>query len=125
MELITYDAIAAAVGVILSLVVSWAPKINTWYAAKPENIKKVYMAGILLLSVLVTYGLGCAGYLEVLFGVSLACTSAALIGLVKAWFIAITFNQSTFLITPQTKAVKVAKAEARIAEVRDDYPNAL
>ena len=101
MDQVTYDMIAGAAGALISLIFSFFPKVSEWFNPLQPNQKRGVMALALLLGVLVTFGLGCVGWLDDLFGVALQCTTVALVPLMRAWFIALIANQATFQITPK------------------------
>lgn len=109
--------IAGAAGSLLSLVFSYFPGLNTWYAAQTDATKKLVMLGLLVAVAAIALGLACANLLTDLFGITVTCDRAGIIGLLQALGTAIVMNQGTYLITPQTEAVKETKAQAARYEV--------
>ena len=92
-------------GAVLSLLFSYVPSLNTWFAAKSPDIKRLIMAGMLLLVSAAVFGLSCAG-LGGEIGIQLECSKEGVIGLVKTFILAIVANQGAYALTPQPQAVK-------------------
>jgi len=108
----TSQALAAAAGILLSLLFSYIPGLNTKFAALAKETKQLIMLGLLLVVAVCAFGLACAGVLTDLFGIMITCDKAGAIGLVQAFVLAAIANQATYTLTPQTKAVKAAKESA-------------
>ena len=125
LPVLTIDMVAGAGGLVLTLAFAYFPKLNTWYAAKDEAYKKLFMAGVVTFFTASAFGLGCFGYLEMLFRVTVACTQESAIGLLRAIVIGIVVNQGVFGVLPQTAKVKAAKVLGKQRALRDDYPHAL
>ncbi len=121
---LTIDMVVGAVGLVLTFVFAYFPKLNTWYASKDESYKKLLMAGLVVLFTAAAFGLGCFGYLEKLFQVTVACTQESAFGLLRAIVVGIMVNQSVFRLLPTTKKVKAAKAAQALALPKDSFPNA-
>lgn len=109
----TAQALSAAAGILLSLLFSYVPGINTWYATQSKEAKQAIMLGLLLIISLGAFGLACAGMLYQLFGIEITCDQAGGMELATAFFAALIANQATFLASPQTKKVKAAKAKTQ------------
>lgn len=105
----TAQMLSGAAGIILSLLFSYVPKLNTWYAGQSEEVKKLIMLGLLFVVAAGAFGLACAGVLTDLFGIAITCDKAGAIGLIQAFVIAAVANQTTYKLTPQVKSVKAAK----------------
>ena len=106
----TPEILTGVAALLLSLVFSYFPKLNTWYAAKPEADKKLIMLGLTALVAASSFGLSCAGYLSKLFDVSLACTQDGAIFLLKLFFTAVVANQVGYSLSPTSSSVKTIKA---------------
>lgn len=102
---LTPAVLAAIAGAVLSLLFSYIPGLNTWYAKKQEEIKKLIMALLLLILAGSIFGLQCAGILEA----GLSCDQQGAIQLVWIFISAIVANQSVYKLTPQLAKVKTAK----------------
>jgi hypothetical protein len=103
---LTPDLLAAIAGVVLSLAFSYIPGLNVKFAALNDTWKRLIMLFLLLVVAGVIYGLGCADIIQP----GLTCDKAGLTQLVWMFVLAAMANQTTFKLTPQTKAVKAAKS---------------
>ena len=112
---ITSELIVGAAGVVLSLVFSYIPGLRTWYAGLKDEIKRLIMLGLLLLTAGAIFGLICYG---LIVSGNIACDKNGIIGLVKLFVLALIANQSTYLITPTATDVRAIKSEARAAEIK-------
>jgi hypothetical protein len=83
------------VAIALSLVFEYVPKVRSWYAAQPEQVKKqIMLASLVLTSTLIFVG-QCAG----LFSTNLTCDVKSAVQLVYMIGIAIGVNQGFHLLT--------------------------
>jgi len=96
-------------GVILSLLFSYIPGLNTWFAALESLHKRLIMLGLLFISALGFMALSCWGFLADLSGIQIPCDRQGLIGLVQMFIMAVIANQSTYAISEPTNAVVDAK----------------
>lgn len=103
---ITAAWLATAAGVLLSLGFSYIPNVNTWYAALDSTRKRLLMAGLLAILAIGVYVLGCFDILSV----NVECTTSGMWSVVMIYIEAVIANQATFMISPQTNAVKSAKS---------------
>ena len=103
----TSDSLILISGAVLSLLFSYFPGLNTWFAAKPSDVKRLIMAGVLLVVSAAIFGLSCAGYGSDI-GITLDCSKEGVIGLVKVFILALIANQSMYAITPLPEKVKAA-----------------
>lgn len=101
----TPEALALIAGALLSLAFSYVPKLNTVYAVWAPEYKRLVMLGLLLISAVSIYFLGCGSIIQA----GITCDHAGILKLTYIFFLAVMSNQSTFTITPQTTAVKAAK----------------
>lgn len=109
MEL-TPELLAGAVAIILSLLFSYIPGLNAWFAGLKDEYKRLIMLGLLLLVAGLAYGLACWGMLVDLTGIGLTCDRAGLLGLIRILVVAIIANQAVYSISPRAPAVQEAKA---------------
>lgn len=103
---VTPEVIAALAGSLLSILFSYVPGLSTWYAAKSDEWKKLIMAGLLLAIAVAVYAMQCSSILAT----NITCDKQGIIQLVYMFVLAIAANQGTYRLTPQTDAVKDAKA---------------
>lgn len=94
----TPESLSAIAGMILSLIFSYVPKVNEWFAAKDPTIKRLLMAGLLLLVAAGALGLSCAQVIT-----SVECSQNGLLNLITAFIAALVANQATYQISPQKK----------------------
>ena len=60
----TPEAIAAIVGVVISLILEYVPKVKSWYNAQGDTQQKLVTLGVGLVVVAAIFGLGCANLLS-------------------------------------------------------------
>jgi uncharacterized protein YacL len=102
---LTPEVLSMIAGVILSLAFSYIPKMNTWFAALPPEIKRLIMLALLFVTSGVIFGLGCAGIVQA----GLTCDKQGVVQLVWCFVLAVIANQGVYSITPQPAAVKQAR----------------
>ncbi|MBW1994511.1 MAG: hypothetical protein JRI77_08680 [Deltaproteobacteria bacterium] len=105
----TPEILTAVASIVLSLLFSYVPGLNTWYAQLAKEFKQLAMLGLLVVTG-VTFGLACAGVLYDLFGMAVTCDQAGALGLVRALIFAIVANQGVYKLSPQVQAVREIKA---------------
>lgn len=103
------ELLTLVAGVILSLLFSYVPGVNTWYAAQSDEYKKLFMLILLAVTAGGIFALACGGVLPELFGLAVTCDQTGALGLVQAFLYALIANQSAYKLTPQTRAVKNVK----------------
>lgn len=103
---LTPEKIALWAGAVLSWVFSYFPGLNTWYAGKTEDFKKLFMIILLAVVVITLYGLMCFNVITIS---SMVCSTDSLSALAYLWIMAVTSNQALHRITPELSAVKKAK----------------
>jgi len=106
---LTPEFLALRAGALLSLLFSFFPKLNVWYAGKPDSEKKLFMVGLLLL---ITIALGVGMCLNILTIVGISCEPPAINTLLNTFLLAVVANQSVYTLTPLPKYVQLAAAEA-------------
>ena len=103
------QTLALFAGAVLSLLFSYIPGLNTWFAALDGAIKRLIMLALLLLVALGVVGIACAG-LGTDIGLVVACDKAGFLGVLKAFVAAMIANQTAYAATIQTAKVKAAKS---------------
>lgn len=110
MPQLTPEALAAIFGAVLSLLVTYVPGFNGWYASKPEDQKKALMAlGLIVVSIGV-FALSCAPVLGL---VQVECSTKGAVDLLGVLIAALMANQTTDRLAPEPAVVKIAKARAK------------
>ena len=107
---ITPELLVGFAGILLSLLFSYIPGLRVWYGGLIAEKKQLIMLSLLILVTGGIFALGCFDILQI----SLACDKQGVISLAKMLVAGLVANQSTFLLTPQTNDVVVAK------QLRDD-----
>ena len=103
------ELLAGLAGGLLSLLMSYIPGLNSWYAALDSVKKSLIMLGALVVVAAAVYGLSCAGWAAG-WGFEQTCDQAGLQKLIAAFVAALVMNQATYKISPETNRVQVAKA---------------
>jgi len=88
------EFLAGAAGIILSLLFSYVPGLNTWFDKLDGIYKRLLMGSLILLVGVGAGGLSCAG----LF-VGVTCDQAGAIAAARAIFAALVANQTAYSIT--------------------------
>ena len=99
------ETLTLIAGAALSLLFSYVPGLNVKFAALSGDVKRLIMAGVLLVVSAAIFGLSCAGY-GAEIGVTLDCSKEGVIGLVKVFILALIANQGAYALTVKTEAVK-------------------
>ncbi len=102
------DTLAAIAGSALSLVFSYLPGAAQAYERLDGTRKRLVMLGLLALTSLAVFGLGCSPWAQAL-GLSLDCGSAGAAEMLRAFLLALVANQSTFLLSPQVARAQEAE----------------
>lgn len=96
----TAESLALVSGVILSLLFSYIPGLNSKYKSLDGVYKRLVMLGLLLLVSGVIYGIACLGWAASI-GIAVTCDQAGVIELGKGFVLAMIANQTTYSISPQ------------------------
>jgi uncharacterized protein YacL len=113
----TPEMLALIAGVVLSLIFSYVPGLNTKFAALDPTYKRLIMLGILVLTAGAIFGLSCA---SVLTGVT--CDQPGLMQMVTILILAVIANQSAYSISPLSKPVRDARLNALLFAPPTDIP---
>ncbi|MHC1730456.1 MAG: hypothetical protein AB9888_00260 [Bacteroidales bacterium] len=97
----TAELLGSISGIVLSLLFSYIPGLSDWYARLTGEKKRLIMAGLLLITALVVFGLSCANLFDLV-----ACSQDGVMGLLKIFITALIANQSAYLITTQPATKK-------------------
>jgi hypothetical protein len=89
------EQLASIAGVVLSLAFSYVPGVKGWFEELAKGQKQALMGGLLIVVAGASFGLSCAGVVDV----GVACTQTGAIGLVEVLVSALVANQGTYLIT--------------------------
>lgn len=89
----TPEQLGAIAGVILSLALAYIPWLKRQYDPLPAEKKAAIMGGLLVLSALGIFGLGCLNVI-----VLVACTVQGALDLLAVLIAALMANQASFLL---------------------------
>lgn len=104
--------IAGVCGAIVSLLASYAPKFRVWWAALEAEIKQAIMAIAMIAVSVLLYVLACTPSLGFPY---VACPTGGLWSLASIILAALSANQVTDRVSPDTKDVKALKAAKNTA----------
>lgn len=104
---LTSDLLIMLAASILSLLFSYVPGLNTWFAGMDGTFKRLAMLLLMAITAGAIYGLGCAGVLSS----GITCDQAGLTKLVYMFVLAVIANQATYTISPPTHSVKFLKSK--------------
>ena len=91
--------IGAVAGVILSLLFKYVPGLSDWYENQDSQFKELFMLGLMVGAVAVTYGLSCFGWLDIY-----ACGQEGLRDAVFSLVGAVVGNQGAYSILSYQKS---------------------
>jgi len=112
------QTLAALTGIIISLLTSYVPKFNTWFAALDNTAKRLLMLGALLVSSLAMFGASCID-LQLPFLARVACNATGGKELLGLFIFSAIANQTALPLSP--KAPEVQKV--LIAQVKKQDPD--
>ena len=105
----TSEQLAQISGVVLSLIFTYVPSLNTWFAGQSKLVKRVLMLVVLALVAAGVYGSACLG-LGSFLGITVVCDEEGALALIQLFFQAGLLNQAAYLISYKPEAVEAAKA---------------
>jgi hypothetical protein len=94
----TVEQLSAIAGIILSLAFSYVPGLSDWYGGQDPAVKRLIMAGLLLVVAVGALVLSCANIIA-----DVECTQAGLLSLIGTFIAALIANQAVYLISPHRK----------------------
>jgi hypothetical protein len=102
----TAEQLALIAGAILSLLVSYIPGLNEKFAGLDSIYKRLIMLALIVLTAVGIFGLSCAGIYDYV-----TCDQVGAWYLLELIALAAMANQSAYLLSPESKAVRSAKLE--------------
>lgn len=114
MEKFTPELIAGVVGVLLTVIFAYFPKLNVAFAGLASEAKSGIMLGLYLVATAVIYLLGLSGTIPV--EVPLNWFDAVLI-----FFSLVIVGQPTYTVIPEVRVVRDAKIERDYAIVEETF----
>jgi hypothetical protein len=110
----TAEFLSLVAGGVLSLLFSYIPGANSWFAGLQTTSKRLIMLAFLALTAGVVFGLSCTSW-GAAWGIEIACDQGGAQKLVTAFVLALVANQATYGISPEAPAVRAAKIAAKAA----------
>lgn len=107
---ITADFISSVAGILLSLVFSYIPGLNTAFAKLDTGKQRLIMLASLVVVSLALVGISCAGFAKDL-GIALTCDRSGFVLVAQAFVFSLIANQAAYSITPQAPKVKEIKSK--------------
>lgn len=108
LEKLSPEALMLLMGGFMSLLFTYFPGLNTWYASKAEKTKKIVMAVLLAAITAALYAGMCIGMVTV---AEMVCDVASGIDMIYFLVLAIVGNQGIFKLTVQPIKVVAAKVD--------------
>jgi hypothetical protein len=97
----TAEILSATCGVILSLIFSYIPGRESWWANLEAAKKRLVMLLLLVLVAVMSFLFACIGWATDI-GYTMACNRSGFVGLVTALIYAIMANQSAYQLTKRS-----------------------
>jgi hypothetical protein len=104
---LTPESLVVLGAALISLLATYVPKFNVWFAGQETEVKQLIMLGAMFALAVGAFSLGCVpgtGY------VFLSCDVSGAIRLGELLILAAMINQGVDRITPEPSAVKAVKA---------------
>lgn len=111
-EPLTPEMLVAFTSAVISLLFSYFPGLNTWYAGLSQLYKRLIMIALLILTAAGAYGIACAGFAPWL-GFELACDQEGVMFLIALILEAIAVNQTVYKLSQPTDKVAEIKRLAK------------
>jgi hypothetical protein len=102
---LTPASLASIVGVIVSLIFRFVPKLKSWYANLIDLWKATIMVVLMLIVSVATFLIACTPILDI----GLLCDPSGALSVIEIFFLAIAANQATYLLTPKPEIASVRK----------------
>lgn len=112
MQDLTPELIALVIGALLSLLATYVPGFNSWFAGLAEDVKKSIMGLAMVVTGIVIYVLACTPSLGFPY---VACPTGGVWSLFAIIVGALAGNQVTDRVSPEPQRVKAAKIAAKAA----------
>lgn len=110
MNELSAEGLSALAGILLSLGCSYLPGVRQRFAELDATGKRLVMLGLLAISALGVFGLGCTPYRPF---PELTCDQAGAWGLLRVFLAALVANQAAFNVSPRLPGLK-ARAIAQV-----------
>lgn len=112
MSQMTPELLAVVLAGLISLLATYIPGFNSWFAGLATEVKQAIMGVATILIAVAIYVLACTPSLGFPY---VACPTGGVWELISIIFLALAANQGVYMLSPEPKRVTVAKA-ARAAK---------
>lgn len=109
------DFLAAAAGILLSLIFSYVPGVAPWFEGKDATTKRGIMLLLIVLVGAASFAAACFNI--VIPGINLVCTQAGIVELLTNILVAAIANQTTYQLSPEPAWKKVLREQQEITRV--------
>jgi hypothetical protein len=107
----TPELLASIAGVVLSLAFSYVPGLNVRFALLEPTVKRLIMAGLIVLVGAAAYGLSCVGWWA-----TVTCDQAGIETLIAAVIAALISSQATYMLSPADPAIEQEKTRLALRD---------
>lgn len=111
----TSDFLAAAAGIVLSLIFSYVPGVAPWFAEKDATTKRLITLGLILGISILAFLVTCFNI--IIPGITLTCSAQGAVDLGQVILAAAIANQTAFLLSPEPAWKKVLREQQEITRV--------
>jgi phage-related protein len=107
----TPELLASIAGVVLSLAFSYVPGLNVKFALFEPTVKRLIMAGLIVLVGAAAYGLSCVGWWA-----TVTCDKAGIESLIGAVIAALIASQATYMLSPTSPAIDAERVRLSLRD---------
>jgi len=97
---ITSAALITGAGIVVSVIFSWFPYLNTWYAKQTSQVKQLVMLAVLIVVSIFMVVSSCLDW-----WVFITCDKAGILDFIAVFGLALATNQGAYKILPQPQQV--------------------
>lgn len=108
MNQLTPELLAIVLAGLISLLTTYIPGFNSWFAGLEKGVKQAIMGLATILIAVAVYVLACTPSLGFPY---VTCPAGGVWELVSVIFLALAANQGVFMVSPQPKRVRLAKTK--------------
>lgn len=105
----TVETLSAVAGIVLSLLFSYLPGLDVWFAGLESKWKQSIMGVCILLVGSAAFALSCTTW-GAAWGIELTCDQPGAQVIISTVIAALVSNQATYKISPETGRVTAVKA---------------
>lgn len=103
------EMLALIAGSLLSLLFSYVPGLNVWFAGLESTYKRLIMVALLLLVSVSVFAISCTTW-GAAWGIEVTCDQPGAQIVITSFLLAVMANQGAYGLSPETPGVREAKA---------------